>query len=65
MVAARGGVKRSFLYRKYNDPDEIGDTVSQMCVRIRNEDVDGLFAKAYAGEWVDIVERPVGFKATD
>lgn len=43
-----------------NHPEKVGEAVSHGCIRMRNQDVEKVFAQAYAGEPVEITDRPLG-----
>ena len=51
----------SFLYGIHgtNEPEKIGDAVSHGCIRLSNSDVEQVYAQAYLGEPVEIVDSPV------
>jgi len=48
----------SFLYGIHgtNEPEKIGDAVTHGCIRLSNPDVEQVFAQAYIGEPVEIVD---------
>jgi lipoprotein-anchoring transpeptidase ErfK/SrfK len=50
----------SFLYGIHgtNEPEKIGDAVTHGCIRLSNPDVEQVFAQAYIGEPVEIVDSP-------